>query len=111
MAQASDATGKKQPFAADWNPSGYLYNVVHQVRVDVGATAAPPTEPAAMQAPAFPPKAKASCVGCHGEEMMTGQKLTRGQWEKEVDKMVKWGAQVKPEDRESLIEFLSSHFK
>jgi DMSO/TMAO reductase YedYZ molybdopterin-dependent catalytic subunit len=111
MAQASDAAGKKQPFAEEWNPSGYLNNVVHQVRVEVGATAAPPPEPAAMQSPPFPPKAKASCVGCHAEEMMTGQKLTRGQWEKEVDKMVRWGAQVKPEDRESLIEFLASHFK
>ena len=52
-----------------------------------------------------------ACVGCHGEEMMTGQKLTRGQWEKEVDKMVRWGAQVKPEDREALIDFLAGNFK
>jgi DMSO/TMAO reductase YedYZ molybdopterin-dependent catalytic subunit len=111
MAQASDTTGKKQPFAQEWNPSGYLYNVVHQVRVEVGAAAAPPPEPAAMQSPPFPPKSKAMCVGCHAEEMMTGQKLTRGQWDKEIDKMVRWGAQVKAEDREALLDFLSSHFK
>jgi DMSO/TMAO reductase YedYZ molybdopterin-dependent catalytic subunit len=111
MAQATDAAGKKQPFAEEWNPSGYLYNVVHQVRVEVGATAAAAPELPPAPNVAFPPKAKAACVGCHAEEMMTGQHLTRGQWDKEVDKMVKWGAQVKPEDREALIDFLSSHFK
>jgi sulfite oxidase len=111
MAQASDAAGEKQPLAADWNPSGYLYNVVHQVRVEAGSSAAPAPAPPATAIPQFPPKVKAACVGCHAEEMVAGQKLTRGQWEREVDKMVRWGAQVKPEDRDSLIEFLSAHFK
>jgi DMSO/TMAO reductase YedYZ molybdopterin-dependent catalytic subunit len=111
MAQTSDAAGEKQPFAEDWNPSGYLYNVVHQVRVEVGASAAPPPVQPAMTIPQFPPQVKAACVGCHGEEMVAGQKLTRGQWEREVDKMVRWGAQVKPADRDALIEFLAGHFK
>jgi hypothetical protein len=111
MAQATDAAGEKQPFAEDWNPSGYLYNVVHQVRVDVGASAAPPLEAPAPQIPPFPPKVKVACAGCHAEEMVAGQKLTRGQWEREVDKMVRWGAQVKPEDRAALIDFLASQFK
>jgi hypothetical protein len=111
MAQASDAAGDKQPFAEDWNPSGYLYNVVQQVRVEVGDSAAPPPAMPAQEIPAFPPKVKAACVGCHGEDMVAGQKLTKGQWEKEVDKMVRWGAQVKPEDRSALVDFLSTHFK
>jgi hypothetical protein len=54
---------------------------------------------------------KASCLPCHAEEMVAGQKLTRGQWEKEVDKMVRWGAHVKPEDRAALIDFLAAQFK
>jgi DMSO/TMAO reductase YedYZ molybdopterin-dependent catalytic subunit len=111
MAQVADAAGEKQPLAEDWNPSGYLYNVVHQVRVDVGASAAPAPEPPAREIPPFPPKVKAACLPCHAEEMVAGQKLTKGQWEREVDKMVRWGAQVKPEDREALIDFLASHFK
>jgi hypothetical protein len=112
MAQASDASGERQPLAPDWNPSGYLYNVVHQVRVEVGAAAAvPPPGQTPAQIPAFPPKVKAACLPCHGEDMITGQKLTRGQWEREVDKMVRWGAQVKGEDRGELIDFLSGHFK
>jgi DMSO/TMAO reductase YedYZ molybdopterin-dependent catalytic subunit len=109
MAQASDEAGEKQPFAADWNPSGYLYNVVQQVRVEVGGSGAPAFQPAA-KIPEFPPKVKASCVGCHREDMTAGQRLTRAQWDREVDKMVRWGAQVKPEDRAQLLDFLSSHF-
>jgi sulfite oxidase len=111
MAQVADAAGEKQPLAEDWNPSGYLYNVVHQVRVDVDASAASAPEPPAREIPPFPPKVKAACLPCHAEEMVAGQKLTKGQWEREVDKMVRWGAQVKPEDREALIDFLASHFK
>jgi DMSO/TMAO reductase YedYZ molybdopterin-dependent catalytic subunit len=111
MAQASDAAGEKQPLASEWNPSGYLYNVVHQVRVEVGPSAAPPPAQPATAVPPFPPKIKAACLGCHGEDMVVGQKLTRAQWEREVDKMVRWGAQVNPADRDALIEFLSTHFK
>jgi hypothetical protein len=42
--------------------------------------------------------------------MITGQRLTRAQWEREIDKMVRWGATVKPDDRSGMIEFLLSHF-
>jgi sulfite oxidase len=111
MAQASDEAGEKQPFAQDWNPSGYLHNVVHQVRVETGVTPSPGPAEAPLEIPPFPPKAKAMCVGCHHEDIIAGQRLTRAQWEREVDKMVRWGAQVKPEDREQLLEFLSSHFR
>ena len=111
MAQASDEAGEKQPFAEDWNPSGYLYNVVHQVRVEAGGGAAPgPAEPP-LEIPPFPAKAKTMCVGCHHEDIIAGQRLTRAQWEREVDKMVRWGAQVKAEDREQLLEFLANQFR
>jgi len=42
--------------------------------------------------------------------MIRGQKLTRTQWEREVDKMMRWGASVKPEDRSEMIDFLLSQF-
>ena len=54
---------------------------------------------------------KASCVGCHGEDIIAGQRLTRAQWEREIDKMVRWGAAVKPEERPAMIDFLARHFK
>ena len=31
-------------------------------------------------------------------------------WTKEVDKMVKWGAVVEPQDHDALVEYLSSNF-
>jgi hypothetical protein len=79
--------------------------------VNIGKPAAPPPPEPTAEIPPFPPKVKTACIGCHGEDMVAGQKLTRLQWEREVDKMVRWGAQVKAEDRDALIEFLSAHFK
>jgi sulfite oxidase len=111
MAQAADTAGERQPLAQDWNPSGYLYNVVQQVRVEVAAAAAAAPAQAAAEIPSFPANVKAACIGCHGEDMIAGQKLTRAQWEREVDKMLRWGAQVKPQDRAALIDFLASQFK
>src|SRR6476469_44654 len=55
MARATDAAGATQPLVEDWNPSGYLWNVVQQVRVQAGVeTPAPRPEPAAI--PSFPAK-------------------------------------------------------
>ena len=35
MARATDDKGRQQPVVAQWNPSGYLYNVIDRVRVNV----------------------------------------------------------------------------
>jgi hypothetical protein len=37
MSRATDSQGRMQPAAAEWNPSGYLYNAVDQVKVHVQA--------------------------------------------------------------------------
>jgi len=36
--------------------------------------------------------------------------LSKGAWTKEVEKMVKWGAVVAAEDRDALIDYLSTNF-
>ncbi len=110
MARATDRAGQTQPLVEDWNPSGYLWNVVQQVRVEVGDTAAPPPMNPVTNVPDFPASAKAACLPCHGTDMIAGQHLSRPQWEREVDKMVRWGASVKPDGRPALIDFLVSHF-
>jgi DMSO/TMAO reductase YedYZ molybdopterin-dependent catalytic subunit len=111
MSKTTDANGDTQPFVEDWNPSGYLWNVVPAIRVEVasgaGATPAPETYP---QLPTFPERVKQTCIGCHGADIIAGQHLTRPQWEREVDKMARWGAEVKPEDRVDLIDFLFRNF-
>ncbi|MHB8215002.1 MAG: sulfite oxidase [Candidatus Sulfotelmatobacter sp.] len=35
MSRATDSQGRTQPLTADWNPSGYLYNAVDQVKIHV----------------------------------------------------------------------------
>jgi sulfite oxidase len=37
MSRATDSQGRVQPATAEWNPSGYLYNAVDQVKVHVQA--------------------------------------------------------------------------
>jgi len=111
MSKTTDEKGEAQPFVEDWNPSGYLWNVVPAVRIEVGG--GPPGLPApatAAEVPPFPDKVKQICAGCHGQDMIAGQHLTRAQWEREVDKMTRWGADVKPEDRTELIDFLVRAF-
>jgi len=38
------------------------------------------------------------------------QRLTREQWEREINTMMGWGARVRPEDRETLLEYLSGKY-
>ncbi len=49
-----------------------------------------------------------SCVACHSTRITHSQRLSRGAWEKELDKMARWGTVIK--DREALLEYLSTDF-
>jgi hypothetical protein len=62
--------------------------------------------------PAGPAQAKVTtaCLECHESRIITQQRLSKGAWTKEVDKMIKWGAVVDPADRDSFIEYLSANF-
>jgi hypothetical protein len=61
------------------------------------------TKPAAAQPSGY----KQACLTCHGEDVIQQQRLTKAQWQREVDKMVRWGAQVKDSDREGILQYLS----
>jgi sulfite oxidase len=109
MARATDAAGATQPLVADWNPSGYLWNVVHQIRVQAGVESpAPAPQPNAV--PPFPAKVKEACIGCHESDIIAGQRITRAQWDREIGKMTGWGATVQPADRNEILDFLAQHF-
>jgi len=62
--------------------------------------------------PAGPMQAKAttSCLECHEGRIILQQRLSKAAWTKEVDKMVKWGAVVDANDRDALIDYLSTNF-
>lgn len=102
LARARDAAGDVQPLVPEWNPSGYLWNAVARVDLNTPAVsaAAPP------EAPAPPAFFRETCVTCHEEDVIRQQRLTRAQWDRELNKMTGWGARVRPEDREALLEYL-----
>lgn len=109
MARARDVSGDTQPFEPEWNPSGYLWNVVPRVALDVTET---PTE--RPVAPAPPPAESAlfreKCLACHDEKPIAQQRLTRAQWDREVGKMTNWGANVKPGEKDEIVDYLVKRF-
>ena len=70
-----------------------------------GQTAQPDLPPGPMKA-----KATTACTECHDARIILQQRLSKAAWTKEVDKMVKWGAVVEANDRDALIDYLSSNF-
>ncbi len=110
MARARDVSGDTQPFEPEWNPSGYLWNVVHRVAVDVTETpiakAPAPAPPAVPELAAFREK----CLACHDEKPIAQQRLTRAQWDREVGKMTSWGANVKPNEKDEIVDYLVKRF-
>ncbi len=55
-------------------------------------------------------KATAACGSCHEVRIIVQQRLSKAAWTKEVDKMIKWGAEVDPKDRDGLIDYFSANF-
>ena len=53
---------------------------------------------------------KARCLICHESDIITSQKLSAAGWTNSVNKMVRWGAQVTPEERDVLVPYLAAHF-
>ncbi|HYL77657.1 MAG TPA: hypothetical protein VEU96_25810, partial [Bryobacteraceae bacterium] len=109
LARATNAAGQVQPLSQEWNPSGYLWNVAQPVSVEITNTM-PQVANDTVHA-TQPPGYKAACLTCHDEGMMTQQRLTRAQWDRELNKMTGWGADIKPEDREGILKYLSDRFK
>jgi len=111
IARATNMAGQTQPLNEEWNPSGYLWNVAQPASVMISSQ---PPAPSASPSPAAtpPPDAlKTACFGCHDNHMMHQQHLTRPQWDREIDKMTGWSSTPKPEDRETILNYLSSQFK
>ena len=111
ISRATNSAGQTQPLQEEWNPNGYLWNVAQPRPIVVGKVRPPAPATAPSSDPAPPEDLKTSCFGCHDDHMMRQQHLTRAQWDREVTKMSGWGAAVKPEKRDALLDYLSSVFK
>lgn len=69
----------------------------------------------AQQGPKLPaapiePKVRTACTECHDSQMLLQQRLSKGTWTKEVDKMIRWGAVVDPKDHDAIVDYLSTNF-
>ena len=49
-----------------------------------------------------------SCVQCHSLRLIHSQRLSAAGWEKEMNKMIGWGAPVS--DRQLLLDYLSQEY-
>ena len=71
-----------------------------------------PQSASSSDLPEGPLQAKAitACTECHEARIILQQRLSKAAWAKEVDKMMKWGALVEPQDHDPLIDYLSTNF-
>jgi hypothetical protein len=54
---------------------------------------------------------EAACTGyCHGPSLIAQQRLDRDGWTREVEKMMRWGADVAPAEKDALINYLTMLF-
>ena len=53
---------------------------------------------------------KKNCLICHSGELITGQRLNRKIWAKEVEKMAGWGSPIPEEEKSKLVDYLTKHY-
>jgi sulfite oxidase len=107
LSRARDTSGDVQPLIQEWNPSGYLWNVVGQVRLGAGIKLeGGPSVASGANNVSEPQSFRSTCLICHDEDVIRQQRLTRAQWDRELNKMTGWGARVQPESRDNLLDYL-----
>lgn len=50
------------------------------------------------------------CIGCHEADLIVSQRLSREGWVREVEKMIRWGATVKDEEKPVIVDYLAKNF-
>lgn len=54
--------------------------------------------------------ARNKCLNCHEADLIVQQRLARAGWVREVEKMIRWGANVKDDEKEILADYFAAHF-
>jgi hypothetical protein len=64
------------------------------------------------QLPPGPGKAEveAACYQCHAADLLAQQRLTEKQWTASVEKMMRWGANVPPSQKDIIVAYLTRHY-
>ena len=50
------------------------------------------------------------CYACHSSDLLLQQRLTQKQWTATVEKMMRWGAEVKDDEKPVIIDYLAKRF-
>ena len=53
---------------------------------------------------------ESACYRCHSADLLVQQRLTEKQWTATVDKMIRWGAVVKDDEKAMMIAYLVKNF-
>ena len=53
---------------------------------------------------------KRACLTCHEDDLIESQRLSRAGWVREVEKMMRWGAQVAEADKDALVSYLAARY-
>jgi hypothetical protein len=53
---------------------------------------------------------EAACYPCHSADLLAQQRLNEKQWTAAVEKMIRWGADVKDSDKSVVMAYLTKHF-
>lgn len=53
---------------------------------------------------------KRRCLSCHGADLTEQQRLTPTGWTREVEKMMRWGAQVTDAEKTALVDYLAGRY-
>jgi mono/diheme cytochrome c family protein len=53
---------------------------------------------------------EAACYQCHSADLLVQQRLTEKQWTAAVEKMIRWGANVPPAEKEAIVRYLARHY-
>src|SRR5678815_4831564 len=93
-----------------WKPSAILILVIAIVILAPAFWAQSKLPSSSLPAGPMQAKANTACLECHDAPIIAQQRLSKAAWTKEVDKMVKWGALVDPQDRDPLIDYFSANF-
>ena len=89
------------------------WNVAAQAGVEVVKQIQATPQPAESGTTPAPPQLKSVCGVCHEDDVIRQQRLTRAQWDRELNKMAGWmpaDRQPSPSDRETLLNYLSATF-
>jgi hypothetical protein len=50
------------------------------------------------------------CLRCHATDLIRQQRLSRSGWERELAKMISWGAAVEDSEKNGLLDYLTANF-